>query len=313
MPAIDGPQTPESGISPMRMKRRLKWITRLLTALAVLAALGGGFYYFQVHRPIKEFRKLGRSGEPIDAGKIRDAAHKAIRWVPDHDALVALCDVADESSVPVLIRALRKVPSPDSNGTMICTTDHCFQALRKASGRYFENNIETWENWYRDYRAHGSPRLTMKEEVAALVTEAYVKKYVRPHSDPVALAAHHATDLDQSLLDAHQITAIEVNPRNGKSKTIFENESRRPPNEGMVTGVPNAHNIGFFYPASPDQPTVELRVNHDCDAFGHIAIHLVVPNPLVIAKQKANANKAANSTSSHDPLPAGQKPRNEQQ
>lgn len=285
------------------MKHRLKWITRLVAAVVALAALGGGFYYFQIYRPIEEFRELGRSGEPVDAGKIRDAAHKALRWVPDHDALAALCDVADESSVPVLIRALRKVPGPDSDGAMVCTTDHCFQALRKASGRYFENNIETWEQWFRDYKSRGSPRLTMREGVAALVTEAYVKKHVRPLSDPVALAAHHPTDLDQTLLDANQITAVEVNPRNGKSKTIYENESRRPPNDGMVTGVPNARQIGFFYPASPDQPTVEVRVNHDCDAFGHIAVHLVVPNPLVIAKQQADAS----SSPIHDPSLKDQK------
>lgn len=293
--------------SQLEMKRSLKWILRLVTAVAVLAALGGGFYYYQIYRPIHEFRELGKQGKPLDDAQIRNAAHKAVRWVPDHDALVILCEVADESSIPVLIRALRKVPSPDSDGTMLCTTDHCFEALRKASGRYFESNIETWETWYQDYKAQGSPRLTMKEEVAALVTEAYVKKYVRPHSDPVALAAHHTTDFDESLLETNQVTSIDVIPRNGKSKVLYENESRRPPNAGMVTAVPNARNIGFYYPASPEQPTVEVRVNHDCDAFGHIAVHVVVPNPLVIAKQQSEAAKSANSTAPHDPSPARQK------
>lgn len=289
------------------MKRPLKWIIRLFTALVALAAVGGGFYYFQIHRPIKEFRALGRSGEPVDDDRIREAAHKAIRWFPDHDALVVLCDVADESSVPVLIRALRKVPRPDGNGEMICTTDHCFQALRKASGRYFENNIETWETWYQDYKSNGSPRLTTNEEVATLVTEAYVKKYVRPHSTPVALAAHHTTDFDESLLETNHVTSIDVIPRSGKSKVLYENESRRPPNDGMVTAVPNARNIGFYYPASPEQPTVEVRVNHDCDAFGHIAVHVVVPNPLVIAKQQSEAAKAATSSTPHSPSPKEQK------
>jgi hypothetical protein len=131
----------------------------------------------------------------------------------------------------------------------------------------------------------------MKEEAAALVTEEYVDKYVRPLSDPVALVAHHTAEFDKKVLDANHITAIEVTPRHGDSKTVYEDESKRPPNDGMVTGVPNARGIGFFYPASPNQPTVEVRMNYDCDAFGHIAIHLVVPNPLVSVEEQKDANK----------------------
>lgn len=275
------------------MKRRRKWIIRTLTAVAILAALGGGFFYFQVYRPIKEFRELGVSGEPSNENRIRDAAHKVLRWVPDHDALVVLCDVADESSIPVLIRSLQRVPRPDEDGTMICTTDHCFQALRKASGQNLDSDIETWENWFRNYKDQGSPSLTMKERAASLITEEYVTKYVRPFSDPIALAAHHTTDFDQALLDANKITAVEVNPRKGESKTVYKDESIRPPSDGMVTGVPNARQIGFYYPASSDQPSVEVRVNHRCDVFGHIAVHLVAPNPLVLAQQQADANKAS--------------------
>lgn len=281
------------------MKRRRKWIIGILTAVVILAALGGGFFYFQVYRPIKEFRELGASEEAIDEIRLRDAAHKVLRWVPDHDALVVLCDVADESSMPVLIRSLQRVPRPDRDGGMICTTDHCFQALRKASGQNLESDIETWEEWFRNYKDQGSPRLTMAERAASLITEEYVTKYVRPLSDPIALAAHHTTDFDQTLLDANQITAIEVNLRNGKSKTVYEDKSKRPPNDGMVTGVPNARQIGFYYPASSDQPSVEVRVNYRCDVFGHIAVHLVVPNPLVLAQEQANAK-----TSQINALPA---------
>jgi hypothetical protein len=60
----------------------------------------------------------------------------------------------------------------------------------------------------------------------------------------------------------------------------------------MVTGVPNARGVGFFYPATSDQPSVEVRMNYDCDAFGHIAVHLVVPNPLVMVEEQKDAKKA---------------------
>lgn len=136
----------------------------------------------------------------------------------------------------------------------------------------------------------------MKEEAAALITEEYVRKYVRPLCDPVALEAHHTADFDRKVLDANHITTIEVIPRHGKRKTVYEDESKRPVSDGMVTGVPNAQHIGFYYPASSDQPTVEVRMNYDCDAFGHIAVHVVVPNPLVIAKQQTDANKAVEAT-----------------
>jgi hypothetical protein len=61
----------------------------------------------------------------------------------------------------------------------------------------------------------------------------------------------------------------------------------------MTTGVPNAEGVGFSYPKSADQPSVEVRMNYKCDAFGYIAIHVVVPNPLVIVGEQKDANKAA--------------------
>lgn len=275
------------------MKPKLKWIVRILAALVLLASMAGAFYYFQIDQPLEEFRALAASRGPIDQSKLREAAHKALRWTPDHDALVILCDIADETSIPVLIRCLRKVSPPDKDGVMICTTAHCFQALRKASGRNLKFDIDTWEVWFRNYKAHGSPRLAMKEEAAALITEEYVRKYVRPLADPVALEAHHSVVFDQKLLDANHIVVIEVNPRHGESKTVYEDKSKHPPSDGMVTGVPNAEGVGFYYPKSADQPSVEVRMNYRCDAFGHIAIHVVVPNPLVIVEEQKDANKGA--------------------
>jgi hypothetical protein len=54
----------------------------------------------------------------------------------------------------------------------------------------------------------------------------------------------------------------------------------------MTTGVQNARNIGLFYPASLDQPEIEVRMNYSCDVGGHVAVHLVVPNPSLVTKPK---------------------------
>jgi hypothetical protein len=55
----------------------------------------------------------------------------------------------------------------------------------------------------------------------------------------------------------------------------------------MITRIKNAHGIGLFFPATPSQPEVEVRVNYSND-FGDdgVAVHVVVPNPLLAKKRK---------------------------
>src|SRR5262245_50019173 len=127
---------------------------------------------------------------------------------------------------------------------------------------------------------------TPQEIVESSVTEQFVSKFVRPLSDPVADLAHRGADLPPELLANNKVTAIEVIRKGGESQVIFEDETRRPPSAGMTTGVENARKIGLFYPASLDQPEIEVRVNYFCDVGDFVAVHVVVPNPLLAPKPK---------------------------
>jgi len=127
---------------------------------------------------------------------------------------------------------------------------------------------------------------TPQEILESNITEQFVSKYVRPLSDPIADLAHRGVDLPPELLARNNVTAIEVCRKGGESQIIFEDDTRRPPSAGMTTGVENARKIGLFYPASFDQSEIEVRVNYFCDVGDFVAVHVVVPNPLLGAKPK---------------------------
>jgi hypothetical protein len=129
-------------------------------------------------------------------------------------------------------------------------------------------------------------KLTSQEIVENSITEQFVSKYVRPLSDPVAELAHRGTELPPELLATNRVTTVEVSRKQGDVQVIFEDETRRPPSAGMITVVPHAQKIGLYYPASLDQPEIEVRVNYSCDIGDFVAVHVVVPNPLLVAKPK---------------------------
>jgi hypothetical protein len=52
----------------------------------------------------------------------------------------------------------------------------------------------------------------------------------------------------------------------------------------MITGVNNARNVGLFFPASLNQSKIEVRMNYLYDTGDFTAVHLVVPNPLLLPK-----------------------------
>ena len=148
------------------------------------------------------------------------------------------------------------------------------------------------------------PTPTPLEIVESRITERFVSKFVRPLSDPVAELAHKGADLPPELLARNKVTAIEVIRRKGaESEVIFEEETRRPPNAGMITGVQNARKIGLYYPASLDQPEIEVRVNYDCDICGFVAVHVVVPNPLACRKGEMKWYISAGNTLEQAALP----------
>ena len=109
---------------------------------------------------------------------------------------------------------------------------------------------------------------TPHEVAADSITVHFVLKYVRPKSDPIAILAHDGAAIPPSVLASNRVTLVEVIFRGGES-TVFENDAIRPPTDGgMITGVEATPKIGLFYPASLNQPEIEVRANYYCE-LGH--------------------------------------------
>lgn len=128
---------------------------------------------------------------------------------------------------------------------------------------------------------------TKEQEACALsITERFAHKYIRPLSDPVALLAHDGKLIPADLSASSRVTYVEIIPKKGDRLVLFEDQSKRPPEGGMLTQVENADKIGIFYPATTDQKEIEVRVNYFCDIGDFVAVHVIVPNPLLTSKQK---------------------------
>ena len=133
----------------------------------------------------------------------------------------------------------------------------------------------------------GCRGVTLHQKVANRLTEYYAYRYVRPLTDPIAFRVHRGEDLPRDLVLSNRVTLVELIPHGGGDrKTLFDDETRRPPNDGMVTGVDYAHGIGLFFPVTHSQPDIEVRVNYHCELGGDfVAVHVVVPNPLLVPEE----------------------------
>ena len=130
-------------------------------------------------------------------------------------------------------------------------------------------------------------RKTAHDKAADAVTDRYVYRYVRPLTNPVARLAHKGLPIPKELIEKARITMIEVIPEEGGSRIVFEDETKRPPNSGMITGLPNAYGVGLFFPADLAQSDVELRINYRCElGDGFVAIHVIAPNPLILKQNE---------------------------
>ena len=118
------------------------------------------------------------------------------------------------------------------------------------------------------------------------ITDRFVWDVVRPSTDVVATLAHRGADLPAELLASNRVTLVEVVTTSGERRTLFSDESIRPPEKGFATGVPNAHKIGVFFPVSLDQAEIEVRMNYHCDVGDFVAVHVVVASPLHESKRK---------------------------
>jgi hypothetical protein len=119
-------------------------------ALTLVAALVGSGFYIFVIKPIKTFRELNEDQNSTEA-ELREAAHNALRWTTNHDALINLMDCGDQSSIPVLIRSMRRIPAHQVESGMIeCTWDHCRDALKTITGEDFAYDADRWQAWYEN-------------------------------------------------------------------------------------------------------------------------------------------------------------------
>ncbi len=135
------------------MKAWMRWTRRLLLAILPILLIVVGVFYYQVGVPIKQFTRiieLDLQGEEFDPDELRSVTHRVLRWVPHHDAIIAISWVGDSTSVPILIRTLRRVDKPDENGRVIDTSVNCLTVLCNLTGENFGFDAEAWADWYEN-------------------------------------------------------------------------------------------------------------------------------------------------------------------
>lgn len=121
---------------------RSRKILRLLLALFILALSCAGIFYHQVIRPKRIVQNLWQEDLRWSDEELRVRFHAATRWIPDHDSLLGLMRVGDESSIPILIRNLEQLE--DHQG---CSKEHCIDALKKITGENFGKDEVAWQQW----------------------------------------------------------------------------------------------------------------------------------------------------------------------
>ena len=82
--------------------------------------------------------------------EMRRVCHQVLR-IPGgnhHDAFILLESAGDESSIPLLIWALRwQEDTPSPSQSMICTKVHCLEALQHITGANAGMNYRDWKTW----------------------------------------------------------------------------------------------------------------------------------------------------------------------
>lgn len=134
---------------------RVKW--RILAVLGGLAAvLLAGLLYFIM--PLIDARDLMMRGmrEKIDPADMRACCHRVVSRMPwaGHDCYITLSSIGDETSVPILIKALSWAPEEKLR---VCTWGHCVEALCAITNQNPGNTDEAWRQWYEQNR--GKTRL----------------------------------------------------------------------------------------------------------------------------------------------------------
>jgi len=144
-------KTQISGRMTKEKERRL-WMGLGIIVLFGVSLATGTYIYFHTRIPIE--RMMDESWwENASQDEIRKLSHRALRTRLDsnhHDAFLALADIGNAKSVPLLIRALKWQDPPDEEGSMVCTTAHCVSALKSLTGHDVAYTFQEWNKWWKE-------------------------------------------------------------------------------------------------------------------------------------------------------------------
>jgi hypothetical protein len=131
----------------LKMKSWKKISLWTVGGLAITGTIAAGIIYTQVIKPRADFRAACENSATTP-DTLRDAAHHCLAWNVDHDAFLVLQDIGNDTSIPVLIRSLRRIPQEDVKSGMIeCTWGHCHDALVALTGEDLGFDPDRWQAW----------------------------------------------------------------------------------------------------------------------------------------------------------------------
>lgn len=134
------------------MKRWKNICLRTTICFAIVASVVCPLILIEVILPRRDFRaECENPGATSDT--LRATAHRCLAWNIDHDAFLVLKKAGDQSSIPVLIHSLRRMPKDAVRvGGVACTWDHCREALVAITGKDFGYDPDRWQAWSENNR-----------------------------------------------------------------------------------------------------------------------------------------------------------------
>ena len=122
------------------MKRKL---IKILISLTITCSIVVALLYIFVAKPLRHFNRM-LWGETYTAEEWRNASHKvmSIPFVDKHDVIGILTEYGDETSIPYILKELKKLEEENSK---VCTLDHCYEALEDITKQ--EVKVNNYKNW----------------------------------------------------------------------------------------------------------------------------------------------------------------------
>ena len=121
-----------------------------IASAALLGVVACGIYLYSAWWAPNQRMRDPRGLANASQDEIRSTCHQVLRfpWGCHHDAFLALADIGNSESVALLIRARKWQSPPDKDGSVVCTSSHCVEALRSLTGQTFGFEPEQWLEWW---------------------------------------------------------------------------------------------------------------------------------------------------------------------